>query len=186
MAKRLLTVSVVVALIVGAPLAAQEQSVLDFSATDIRGEHVDLSAYRGLVVLIVNTASKCGFTYQFSGLQSLWERYRDRGFVVLGFPSDNFAGQEYQSDAAILAFCTGEYDVSFPMFSRIDVSGADAHPVFRFLTDPDRVGRFGGPVTWNFNKFLVDRTGAVVARFDTPVEPEDPAVVAAIEAALAD
>ncbi len=159
-------------------------TVLDLSATDIHGNEVALSRYRGKVLLIVNTASKCGFTYQFGGLQALWERYRDRGFVVLGFPSDNFAGQEYESDEAILAFCTGEYDVTFPMFSRIDVRGDTAHPIYRFLTDPNRTGRFGGPITWNFNKFLIDRDGHVVARFDTPVEPEDPAVVAAIEAAL--
>ncbi len=173
------------ALSVAPAVSAQDaSSVLDLSATDIHGEAVDLSRYRGDVVLIVNTASKCGFTYQFGGLQEIYERYGERGFVVLGFPSDNFAGQEYDSDEEIFAFCTGEYDVTFPMFSKVDVTGGDQHPVYRFLTAPATGGAFSGPISWNFNKFLVGRDGEVIARFDSPVEPDGPEITAAIEAAL--
>lgn len=160
------------------PAAAQEASIHAFSATSITGEPVDLGRYRGDVVLVVNTASKCGFTYQFEGLQWLWETYRHEGLVVLGFPSDDFAGQEFATDAETLAFCTGEYDVSFPMFSQVDVTGPGIHPLFAHLA-ADR------PVSWNFNKFLVDRNGRLIERFDTPEEPDGPRMVAAIEAALA-
>ncbi len=160
------------------------QSVLDFVARDIFGSETALESYRGEVLLIVNTASKCGFTYQFEGLQTLYDRYRDRGFVVLGFPSDNFANQEFESDADILGFCTEEYGVTFPMFSKIDVTGDEAHPLYQFLTSHDQNGEFGGPIGWNFTKFVVDRNGSVVARFGSRTEPEDPQVVREIERAL--
>lgn len=164
------------------PVSAQ--SVFDFEVEDIHGQTVPLEEYRGSVLLIVNTASKCGFTYQFEGLQRLWERYRDRGLYVLGFPSDNFLNQEFETEEEILGFCTGEFGVSFPMFARIDVNGSSAHPLYRFLTSRETNPEFAGRITWNFNKFLVDRRGRVVARFGSRVEPEDPEVIAAIEELL--
>lgn len=160
-------------------LGAQESTIHAFRARSIRGEEVGLDRYRGRVVLVVNTASKCGFTYQFAGLQRLWETYRNAGLVVLGFPSDDFAGQEFASDAETLAFCTGEYDVSFPMFSQVDVTGDGRHPLFDYLAGDEAV-------SWNFNKFLVDRDGRLIARFGPRVEPDSPRMVAAVEAALAD
>jgi glutathione peroxidase len=166
------------------PGAIGAQSIHEFAADDIRGERVALDRYDGNVLLIVNTASKCGFTYQFEGLQRLYERYRDRGFLVLGFPSDNFAGQEVDSDAEILGFCEGEYGVTFPMFSKIDVVGPDAHPLYRYLTSADAGLSVSGPITWNFNKFLVGRDGRVLARFGSRVEPEDPRLIQSLERAL--
>jgi len=164
--------------------SASAQSVFDFEATDIQGQPVPLEEYRGSVLLIVNTASKCGFTYQFEGLQRLWERYRDDGFFVLGFPSDNFLNQEFETEEEILGFCTGEFGVDFPMFAKIDVNGRSAHPLYQYLTSRDTNPEFAGRITWNFNKFLLDRNGRVVARFGSRVEPEDPEVTAAIEELL--
>ncbi len=169
------------------PVVAQTQassSVLDLSATDIHGDTVSLSQYRGEVLLIVNTASKCGFTDQYEGLQNLYDRYRGDGFVVLGFPSDSFFNQEFGSDEEILDFCEMTFAVSFPLFSKVAVVGADAHPVFRYLTERETAGEFSGRISWNFNKFLIDREGRIIARFGTRVEPEDPKVIAAIEGAL--
>lgn len=177
---------VILILLVGVSVVghAAAQTVLDFAAEDIHGRVVALEEYRGSVLLIVNTASKCGFTYQFEGLQRVYERYRDEGLVVLGFPSDNFANQEFETEAEILGFCTGEYGVDFPMFAKIDVGGQTAHPLYAFLTSRESNPEFGGRITWNFNKFLADREGRIVARFDSRVEPEDPVVLAAIERAL--
>lgn len=164
--------------------AVGAQTVLDFDAEDIHGERVALEEYRGSLLLIVNTASKCGFTYQFEGLQRLWDRYRSDGLVVLGFPSDNFANQEFETEEEILGFCTGEFGVDFPMFAKIDVNGRSAHPLYQYLTSREHNPEFAGRITWNFNKFLVDRNGRVIARFGSRIEPEDPEVVAAIEEAL--
>lgn len=159
-------------------------SVLDLTAEDINGETVDLSQYRGKVVLIVNTASKCGFTGQYEGLQNLWERYGEEGLVVLGFPSDNFLNQEYGSEEEIAEFCQLNFGVTFPLFSKVDVKGGSIHPVFDFLTGRETAGEFSGRITWNFNKFLIDRNGDVVARFGSREEPESADMIAAIEAAL--
>lgn len=168
-----------------APPASVKESVLDFTARGIDGSEVALSRYRGEVVLIVNTASKCGFTYQYEGLERLYRRYGGDGFVVLGFPSDNFLNQEFETADEIAAFCDNEFGITFPLFDKVDVTGPTQHPVFAFLTQPETAGSFAGRVTWNFNKFLVGRDGELIARFDTRTEPEDPAVITAIETALA-
>ncbi|MCB2203311.1 glutathione peroxidase [bacterium] len=161
--------------------AQDAQNVYDFTMTTIDGEEKALSDYRGDVLLIVNTASKCGFTPQYEGLQELNERYADRGLHVLGFPANNFGGQEPGSDAQIQEFCSTTYHVTFDMFSKISVAGEDKHPLYAYLTGATD---FPGEIKWNFTKFLVDREGRVVARFETKVDPLDEAVTAAIEHAL--
>jgi glutathione peroxidase len=174
----------------GAPLgpdraAAEEaaKGLLDLSAKRLGGPEESLSRYRGEVLLIVNTASECGYTPQYKGLQTLYERYRDQKFSVLGFPSNDFGQQEPGDDRQIGAFCKSNYGVEFPMFSKIDVVGDDAHPVYAYLTSLPKP--IGGPVEWNFQKYLVDRNGVVVARFESDVEPEDPAIVSASDRLLA-
>jgi glutathione peroxidase len=159
-------------------------SLLDLEARRLAGPVESLAVYRGQVLLIVNTASRCGFTPQYEGLQSLHERYRGRGFSVLGFPSNDFREQEPGNDAEIGAFCQANYGVEFPMFSKVKVLGDDAHPVYAHLTS--RPAPVGGPVEWNFQKYLVDRSGRVVQRFSPRTAPDAPEVVAAIERALAE
>jgi len=147
-------------------------SVFDFSATAIDGKPVDLSAYKGKVLLIVNTASKCGFTPQYKGLQKMFEQYADRGLEVLGFPCDQFGHQEPGSEADINSFCEMNFGVSFPLFAKIDVNGKDAHPLFAHLKSeaPGLLGSEG--IKWNFTKFLVNREGGVVARYAPATSPE--------------
>ena len=159
-------------------------SIYDFTMNDIDGHPVNLAKYKGQVVLIVNTASRCGFTPQYEGLESLYSKYKDRGFVVLGFPANNFRGQEPGSNEEIKAFCVTQYHVDFPMFSKISVKGDDQHPLYHFLTDPATDPQFSGDITWNFNKFLVDRNGRIVARFDSRDKPEDEKTIQAVEKAL--
>jgi glutathione peroxidase len=157
-------------------------SVHDFTARDITGRDVPLSDYRGRVLLIVNTASKCGFTPQYEGLEALHRDLGPRGFEVLGFPCNQFGQQEPGDAEEIARFCKLTYDVDFPLFAKIDVNGAAAHPLYRFLTAEKR-GLFGTRrIKWNFTKFLVDREGRVVARFAPTVKPE--ALRARIEALL--
>jgi glutathione peroxidase len=156
--------------------------VLDFRMRSLQGPEEDLAQYRGKVVMIVNVASRCGLTPQYRGLQQLYDRYRERGFVVLGFPANDFRGQEPGTDAEIREFCKANYGVTFPMFSKIHVTGEETHPLYARLTaQPEPVG---GPVEWNFQKYLVDRSGRVVARFAPRVVPLDPGVVARIESLL--
>jgi glutathione peroxidase len=146
------------------------------------GTQEDLSHYKGKVMMLVNTASQCGLTPQYDGLEALYGKYKDRGFVVLGFPANNFAGQEPGTDSQISEFCRLRYDIQFPMFSKISVKGADIHPLYKMLTGLP--APLGGEVQWNFQKYLVDRRGAVVAKFDPQTKPEDPALVAKIETLL--
>ncbi len=146
-------------------------NLYDFNVTDAGGAEVSLSDYAGKPVLIVNTASRCGFTNQYAGLQKLYEDYRERGFTVLGFPCNQFAGQEPGSDVEIASFCSLNFGVTFPLFKKLDVKGDDAHPLFVFLTTELR-SFFGREVKWNFTKFLVDRTGKPVKRFSPATEPE--------------
>lgn len=141
-----------------------------FEARTITGTDQRLAEYLGKVVLVVNTASKCGFTPQFDGLEKLYADLRDEGLVVLGFPCDQFANQEFDDDAEIADFCRLNYGVTFPMFSKVDVNGKDAHPVFRWLRS-NTGGLLGDAITWNFTKFLVDREGRVVRRYAPTVEP---------------
>ncbi len=146
-------------------------NIYDFSAKSIDGQDVSLSAYKGNVLLIVNVASKCGFTPQYEGLQELQTTYKDRGFSVLGFPCNQFAAQEPGDDAEIKNFCSLTYQVDFPLFAKIDVNGEDAHPIYRYLksTCPGILG--SEAIKWNFTKFLVDRNGAPVERFAPTTSP---------------
>ena len=165
-------------------LAASARADLPLSGTmkSIDGEDVDLGSFEGKVVLVVNVASRCGATPQYNGLQDLYEKYKDKGFVVLGFPANDFGRQEPGSDAEIKEFCTTKYDVTFPMFSKITVKGADKPKLYQVLTETaDPAGEIG----WNFEKFLIGKDGKVAGRFKTRVSPDDPELVAAIEAALA-
>ncbi len=146
-------------------------TVFDFEALTIDGENVSLGRYRGNVLLIVNVASKCGYTPQYEGLEELYETYKDRGFAVLGFPSNQFARQEPGSEADIKNFCTMNYNVHFPLFAKIDVNGPNAHPLYRFLTDA-RPGLFGTKrIKWNFTKFLAGRDGRPVKRYGSGTRP---------------
>lgn len=147
----------------------------DFSAATIKGDERSLSDYRGNVVLVVNTASKCGFAPQFDGLEKLYQDHKEAGLVVLGFPSDQFAKQEYDDAAQIEEYCRVNHGVTFPMFGKIKVNGKDAHPLYDWLRG-EAGGVLGGAIKWNFTKFLVDREGTVVRRYAPTVEP------AAIEA----
>lgn len=160
-------------------------SALDFQVRDIDGKPVDLAkAHRGKVLLIVNTASQCGYTSQYCGLESTYNKYKAQGFDVLAFPANEFGGQEPGSNGEIKTFCSANYNVTFPLYSKIVVKGPGIHPLYQYLTDPKTDPKFAGEVTWNFNKFLVDRDGRVIARFESGDAPESPKVAKAIEAAL--
>src|SRR5215203_7060545 len=186
---RVITIFGVVAIAFGAALlvhhtesvSASSPSILDFKMKDIDGKDVKLKKYKGNVLLVVNTASKCGYTPQYEGLESTFEKYKGQGFYVLGFPANNFGGQEPGTAAEIKEFCTTKYKVSFPMFAKISVKGEDQDPLFKFLTEKETNPTFAGDIKWNFNKFLIDRKGNVVARFEPKVKPDDEIVTAAIE-----
>ena len=172
----------------GAGAGAQEgtsmNSLYDFEMKDIDGREVPLSDFRGKVLLVVNVASKCGFTKQYAGLEKLYQAHADRGFAVLGFPANNFMGQEPGTEAEIKSFCTLTYGVTFPMFAKISVKGKTIHPLYAYLTDEKLHPGAGGPISWNFNKFLIGRDGAVLAHFGSRTAPDDPELAAAIETAL--
>lgn len=169
-------------LVAATALAASETDVLSYNMKRIDGTPQALGDYRGQVLLLVNVASKCGNTPQYEGLEALYEKYQDRGFAVLGFPSNDFGRQEPGTDAEIATFCRSTYGVRFPMFSKIHVKGDEAHPLYREITSlPEPVG---GPVTWNFQKYLVDRNGQVVARYSPRTQPDDAELVAKIETLL--
>ena len=164
-------------------MARSQSSVYDFEALSIDGKPAHLSTQRGKVMLIVNTASACGFTPQFGGLETLWEQYRDRGFLVVGFPSNEFGSQDPGSNDEIASFCQVNYGVSFPMMSKVQVNGAQAHPLWKWLT-AEAPGILGSKsVKWNFTKFLIGRDGQVVKRYAPTDTPES--MRADIEAALA-
>ena len=158
-------------------------TVYDFSATTLDGKPRKLSDYKGKVLLVVNTASKCGFTPQYKGLEELYEKYRDRGFAVLGFPNNQFGEQEPGPDSEIAEFCERNYGVTFPMFSKVDVNGDAAHPLFKYLTT-EKKGLLGSAaIKWNFTKFLVGKDGKVIERYAPTTKPEE--LAGAIERALA-
>jgi len=157
-------------------------SVYDYSAKTLDGQDVSLADYRGQVLLIVNTASKCGFTPQYEGLEALYKAHKDRGFTVLAFPCNQFGAQEPGNAEEIANFCSLTYDVTFPVMSKIDVNGADAHPLYRYLKKEQK-GLLGTEaIKWNFTKFLIGKDGQVVERFAPTVKPEDLKV--AVEALL--
>ena len=160
---------------------AQSKSVLNFKMKDIDGKEVKLKKYKGDVFLIVNTASQCGYTKQYEGLQTIYAKYQSQGFAVLGFPANNFGGQEPGTEKEIKEFCESKYKVTFPMFAKISVKGDDQHALYKFLTAKESNPNFAGDISWNFNKFLVNRKGEVVARFSSKDTPESETVTQAIE-----
>lgn len=167
--------------------APKPKSVLDFKMKNIDGKEVNLKKYKGNVLLIVNTASKCGYTPQYEGLQAIYEKYQNRGFYVLGFPANNFGGgQEPGTNEEIKEFCESKYKVKFPMFAKISVAGEDQDALYKFLTSKETNPKFAGDISWNFNKFLVDKKGTIVARFSSKDTPESEAVTSAIEKYLKD
>jgi len=165
--------------------ASEAKSPLDFTMADIDGHDVPLSKYKGHVVLIVNVASKCGNTPQYEQLEALYQKYREKGLRILAFPANNFREQEPGSNAQIKEFCSTKYRVTFDLFAKISVKGADQAELYKFLTSDEKNPGFGGEIAWNFAKFLVGRDGRVVGRFDPKTKPDDASVVAAIEKALA-
>jgi glutathione peroxidase len=158
---------------------------LDFAVKSIDGKDQNLSEYKGKVVMIVNVASKCGFTKQYKQLEAVYKKYADQGLVIIGFPANNFGGQEPGTDEQIKAFCTSKFDVTFPMMSKISVLGDDKAPLYKFLTEKPTAGDFAGDIGWNFNKFIVDRNGNIIARYNSKATPDDPQVTSEIEKALA-
>ncbi len=171
------------ALAAPAPSSAAESacpSVLDHKFANLMDEPISLCQFRGKVLLIVNTASECGYTPQYEGLEALYRRYRDKGFAVLGFPANDFGGQEPGANKEIAQFCRVNYGITFPMFAKTSVVGANANPLYRALA-----ARTGKPPRWNFHKYLLDRSGQPVGAFESAIEPADPRVTAQIEKLLA-
>jgi glutathione peroxidase len=166
-----------------ATVMSAANSVFDITVKDIKGADVSLDAYRGKVLLIVNVASKCGYTRQYTGLEVLYGKYQEQGLVVLGFPCNQFGGQEPGTEAEIAEFCSTKFNVKFPLFAKIEVNGPGRAPLYTFLTGEG--AKFPGKVAWNFNKFLVGRDGQVIARYESKVAPESAELIAAVEAALA-
>ena len=162
-----------------AGLSAQSKSIYDFTMKSIDGQQTSLGSYTGKVVLLVNVASKCGFTPQYTGLEALYEKYKDQGFVILGVPANNFGAQEPGTNDEIKTFCTRKYNVSFPMMSKVSVKGDDITPLYKYLTATK-----GGDVKWNFTKFLIGKDGQIAERFESAVKPDAAELTAAVETAL--
>ena len=158
-------------------------SIYDIAVKDIDGKDTTLNAYKGKVVLIVNVASHCGYTPQYKNLEAVYQKYKDQGFVVLGFPCNQFGGQEPGTNEEIKQFCTSKYDVTFPLFDKIEVNGANRHPLY--VTLAGETSPFPGNIKWNFTKFLIGKDGKILNRFDSKVTPDSPDATAAIVAALA-
>ena len=165
-------------------MAAPAKSIYDFTLKSIDGQPVSLKSYHGKAVMIVNVASKCGFTPQYAGLESLYKKYKDQGFVIIGVPANNFAQQEPGTNEEIKKFCSNKYNVTFPMMAKVSVQGADETPLFAFLTNKALNPTIGGDIKWNFTKFLFDRNGKPVERFEPAVTPDSPQVVSGVEKAL--
>jgi glutathione peroxidase len=169
----------------GATVAiAGDKNVYDFTLNSIDGQPAPLSAYKGKVVMLVNVASRCGFTPQYSALEAVYEKYRDRGFVIVGIPANNFGGQEPGSNQEIKTFCSSKYHVTFPMMSKVSVKGDDTTPLYQYLTGKSENAATAGDIKWNFTKFLIGPDGHVITRFEPDVTPDAPQVTAAIEKAL--
>jgi len=160
-----------------------DKTVYQFEVVDINGQKTKLELYRNKVLLIVNTASQCGYTPQYKGLQKIYTKYKSRGFLVLGFPSNDFGGQEPGKNKEIKNFCELNYKVTFPLFSKVVVSGSGKIPLFKFLTE-DAEGKIAGPIEWNFEKFLIGRDGRLIDRYKSGVDPESQGVLQGIETAL--
>jgi len=181
---RKLILILMMCLAASAAASAQTKSIYDFTMRTIDGQDVSLREYGGKVVMVVNVASRCGFTPQYAGLEALYEKYKNRGFVIVGVPANNFAQQEPGTNEEIKTFCSRKYNVTFPMMSKVSVKGDDKTPLYQYLTDPSQDPKFGGDIKWNFTKFLFDRSGKPVARFEPATTPDSPEVAAAIESAL--
>jgi glutathione peroxidase len=169
-------------LLMGASLFAAS-GIFDFTLPSIDGKPMPLAEFKGKVILLVNVASRCGFTPQYSALETIYEKYKDQGFVILGFPANNFGGQEPGTNAEIKTFCSTKYSVTFPLYSKVSVKGADETPLYSYLTQ-ETGASIAGDIKWNFTKFLVDRHGKVVRRFEPAVTPDSPKVTSAIESLL--
>src|ERR1700755_3399969 len=172
-------------LLVGTVAMAGEKSIYDFTINSIDGESTPLSKFQGKVVLVVNVASRCGFTPQYAALEKVYEKYKDRGFVIVGFPANNFGSQEPGTNQEIKTFCSSKYNVTFPMMAKVSVKGDDQTPLYQYLTDKTAHPETGGDIKWNFTKFLVGPNGQILARFEPDVTPDSPQVTSAIEKALA-
>jgi glutathione peroxidase len=173
-----------VTLFISAFAFAVGKSAYDFTLNSIDGQPTPLSSYKGKVVLLVNVASKCGYTPQYSALESTYEKYKDRGLVIVGIPANNFGAQEPGTNEEIKTFCTRKYNVSFPMMAKVSVKGSDQTPLYQFLTDKSANPSTGGEIKWNFTKFLLDRDGRIIGRFEPEVTPDSSPVTSAIEKAL--
>src|SRR5476651_2734324 len=163
--------------------AVRAGTIYDIPVKDIDGKPATLSAYKGNVILIVNVASHCGFTPQYKALEATYNKYADQGFVILGFPCNQFGEQEPGTDEEIKQFCTSKYFITFPMFDKIEVNGPNRHPLYTTLTG--ETSPFPGKIGWNFTKFLISKDGKILMRFDSKITPDSPAATAAIEAAIA-
>ena len=161
-----------------------QETIYSFKVKNIMGLEQDLSEYKGKLLLIVNTASKCGFTKQYAQLQELYDQYRERGLVILGFPANNFMNQEPGTDEEIAGFCSLNFGVNFPLFSKISVRGKDIDPLYKYLTDKKLHPGLGGAIKWNFTKILVSPEGKVIGRFSPQTKPNDPELISQIEAVL--
>ncbi len=161
-------------------MISEKDSIYDFKMDNIDGEMTELAKFKGKTILIVNVASKCGYTPQYEGLQALYDEYKDEGLVILGFPANNFKGQEPGTDEEIKQFCTVRYGVEFPMFSKVSVVGKDQHELFKYLTSLDNPD-FKGDIKWNFEKFLISKDGDLMRRFRSNVKPQSEELVSAIK-----
>ena len=166
-------------------MAFGASSVYDFTLNSIDGAATPLSSFKGKVVLLVNVASKCGYTPQYAGLEKLYEAYKDKGFVIVGVPANNFGAQEPGSNEEIKTFCSRNYNVTFPMMGKVSVKGTDTTPLYQYLTGNSANSKTAGEIKWNFTKFLVDKKGNVINRFESAVTPDAAELVKALEAALA-
>ena len=172
-------------LVAGVSMATPTGGVYSYTLKSIDGQPVSLKTYRGKVLMLVNVASKCGYTPQYAGLEALYKKYKDHGLVIVGIPANNFAQQEPGTNAEIKTFCHNKYDVTFPMMAKVSVLGADKAPLYGYLTDKSINPQIGGDIKWNFTKFLFDRNGKPLQRFEPAVTPDSPEVTKAIEDALA-
>ncbi len=175
--------SLLLAVTLAFAMNATAESIYDLKVKDIDGKDVTLGAYKGKAVLIVNVASKCGYTKQYAGLEATYRKYKDQGFVILGFPCNQFGGQEPGSNEQIKEFCSSKFDVTFPLFDKVEVNGANRHPLYVKLAGKD--SPFPGDIKWNFNKFLIGKDGQILKRFDSKVAPDSAELTGAVEAALA-
>lgn len=175
---------IAIILLLGGITMSTAKGIYDIEVNKIDGTQQRLEDYKGKVILIVNTASKCGFTKQYEDLQNLWELHKEDDFIILGFPANNFMNQEPGSNEDIVEFCQLNYGVDFPMFEKISVKGKDIHPLYDYLTSKKNNPEFGGKITWNFNKFLISTDGKIIGRFSSPTNPMSKEIQEAIQSAL--